>query len=277
MIKIVTDSTADIPREYVNKYDITVLPLNINIDGKTYQDGINISPAEVCDYMQKGKIPKTSQVPPIEFYNTFEKLTRNGDEVIAIIMSSQLSSTYNAALLSSKQLPDRKIAVLDSMGVSLGQGLQVIEAARMALAGKVFKDIIKRVKALSKKMNYAIIINTLEYVFKGGRISKVQYIAANLLHLNLVCSSDGTGKIIVADKFRGKEKSILRWTAKHIARLKITNKTVGLNAINNNEKLLQEVKALIQKYNPKEIIESQIGSTVACYAGPNAIGIYAEE
>jgi fatty acid-binding protein DegV len=73
--------------------------------------------------MQKGKIPKTSQVPPIEFYNTFEKLTRNGDEVIAIIMSSQLSSTYNAALLSSKQLPDRKIAVLDSMGVSLGQGL----------------------------------------------------------------------------------------------------------------------------------------------------------
>ena len=98
MIKIVTDSTADIPREYVNKYDITVLPLNINIDGKTYQDGINISPAEVCDYMQKEKYLKLLR-SPIEFYNTFEKLTRNGDEVIAIIMSSQLSSTYNAALI----------------------------------------------------------------------------------------------------------------------------------------------------------------------------------
>jgi DegV family protein with EDD domain len=173
-------------------------------------------------------------------------------------------------------LPDRKIAVLDSKGVSLGQGLQVIEAARMAAAGKMFEEITKRVKILSQKMTYAIIINTLEYVFRGGRISKAQYIAGNLLHLNLVCSSDGNGKIIIADKFRGKERSILRWVSQHIPRLNLNSKTVGINMI-NNEKLLQEVKALIQKYNPREIIESHIGSTVACYAGPNAIGIFAEK
>jgi DegV family protein with EDD domain len=191
-------------------------------------------------------------------------------------MSSQLSSTYNSAVLSRNQLPDRKIAVLDSKGVSLGQGLQVIEAARMAVAGKVFEEITKRVKILSQKMTYAIIINTLEYVFRGGRISKAQYIAGNLLHLNLVCSSDGNGKIIIADKFRGKERNILRWVSQNIPRLNLNSKTVGINMI-NNEKLLQEVKTLIQKYNPREIIESHIGSTVACYAGPNAIGIFAEK
>jgi len=276
MIKIVTDSIADLPREYIEKYAITVLPLNINIGNNTFLDGINISPAQVCDYMQKGEIPKTSQVPPIKFYNAFEELTRNGDEVIAILMSSQLSSTYNSAVLSRNQLPDRKIAVLDSKGVSLGQGLQVIEAARMAAAGKMFEELTERVKILSQKMTYAIIINTLEYVFRGGRISKAQYIAGNLLHLNLVCSSDGNGKIIIADKFRGKERSILRWVSQHIPRLNLNSKTVGINMI-NNEKLLQEVKALIQKYNPREIIESHIGSTVACYAGPNAIGIFAEK
>lgn len=276
MINIVTDSIADLPREYIEKYAITVLPLNINIGNNTFLDGINISPAQVCDYMQKGEIPKTSQVPPIKFYNAFEELTRNGDEVIAILMSSQLSSTYNSAVLSRNQLPDRKIAVLDSKGVSLGQGLQVIEAARMAVAGKVFEEITKRVKILSQKMTYAIIINTLEYVFRGGRISKAQYIAGNLLHLNLVCSSDGNGKIIIADKFRGKERSILRWVSQHIPRLNLNSKTVGINMI-NNEKLLQEVKALIQKHKPREIIESHIGSTVACYAGPNAIGIFAEK
>lgn len=276
MIKIVTDSIADLPREYIEKYAITVLPLNINIGNNTFLDGINISPAQVCDYIQKGEIPKTSQVPPIKFYNAFEELTRNGDEVIAILMSSQLSSTYNSAVLSRNQLPDRKIAVLDSKGVSLGQGLQVIEAARMAAAGKVFEEITKRVKILSQKMTYAIIINTLEYVFRGGRISKAQYIAGNLLHLNLVCSSDGNGKIIIADKFRGKERSILRWVSQHIPRLNLNSKTVGINMI-NNEKLLQEVKALIQKHKPREIIESHIGSTVACYAGPNAIGIFAEK
>ncbi|MGI6318020.1 MAG: DegV family protein [Dethiobacteria bacterium] len=276
MINIVTDSIADLPREYIEKYAITVLPLNINIGNNTFLDGINISPAQVCDYIQKGEIPKTSQVPPIKFYNAFEELTRNGDEVIAILMSSQLSSTYNSAVLSRNQLPDRKIAVLDSKGVSLGQGLQVIEAARMAAAGKVFEEITKRVKILSQKMTYAIIINTLEYVFRGGRISKAQYIAGNLLHLNLVCSSDGNGKIIIADKFRGKERSILRWVSQHIPRLNLNSKTVGINMI-NNEKLLQEVKALIQKHKPREIIESHIGSTVACYAGPNAIGIFAEK
>jgi DegV family protein with EDD domain len=146
----------------------------------------------------------------------------------------------------------------------------------MAAAGKVFEEITKRVKILSQKMTYAIIINTLEYVFRGGRISKAQYIAGNLLHLNLVCSSDGNGKIIIADKFRGKERSILRWVSQHIPRLNLNSKTVGINMI-NNEKLLQEVKALIQKHKPREIIESHIGSTVACYAGPNAIGIFAEK
>jgi DegV family protein with EDD domain len=276
MIKIITDSVADIPPDYIKKYDISVLPLNINVNGNTYEDGINITSKEVCDYIQKGANPKTSQVPPVKIYTALESLSSNGNEIIAITMSSQLSNTYNSAVLASQKLPDRKIAVLDSMGVSLGQGLQAIEAAKMALAGKTFDEIVQRVKTIRQKMNYAIIIDTLEYLLKGGRINKAQYIAGNLLQLNLVCGSDGTGKILVKEKFREKEKSILRWATQHIAKLNVTNKTVGINMI-NNEKLLKEVKALIEKYNPKEIIVSQIGPTVACYSGPNAIGIFVEE
>ncbi|MGE5380912.1 MAG: DegV family protein [Methylocystaceae bacterium] len=276
MIKIVTDSVADIPEEYIEKYNLMVLPLSININNDSFLDGIDITPAEVCEYIQKGQTPKTSQIPGIQFYNAFEELTRNGDEVIAVTMSSQLSNTYNSAVMSAKALPDRKIAVLDSLGVSLGQGLQVIEAARMAIAGQPINMITDTIMMMRQKMNYAIIIDSLDYVFKGGRISKAQYIAGNLLRLNLVCSSDGTGRIKVADKFRGKEKSILQWISKHISHLDLTNKTVGLNTI-SNEKLLNEVKSLIQIYNPKEIIVSQIGSTVACYSGPNALGIFAME
>ncbi len=276
MIKIVTDSVADIPRQVAEKYEINVLPLNININENTYQDGINITPEQICNYIRNDHIPKTSQVTPRDFFQAFERLTSNGDEVIAITMSSQLSNTYNSALISSQQLPDRKIAVLDSMGVSLGQGLQVIEAAKMAFAGRSFEEIIERIKILRRRMNYSIIIDTLDYLFKGGRISKAQYIAGNLLNLNLVCGSDGTGKIMVKEKFRGNEKSILRWISRHIAKLNLTNKIVGINTV-NNDKLLNEVKILIEKHNPQEIIMSQIGSTVACYAGPNAIGVFAEE
>ncbi len=276
MIKIVTDSVADIPRQVAEKYEINVLPLNININENTYQDGINITPEQICNYIRNDHIPKTSQVTPRDFFQAFERLTSNGDEVIAITMSSQLSNTYNSALISSQQLPDRKIAVLDSMGVSLGQGLQVIESAKMAFAGRSFEEIIERIKILRRRMNYSIIIDTLDYLFKGGRISKAQYIAGNLLNLNLVCGSDGTGKIMVKEKFRGNEKSILRWISRHIAKLNLTNKIVGINTV-NNDKLLNEVKILIEKHNPQEIIMSQIGSTVACYAGPNAIGVFAEE
>lgn len=276
MIKIVTDSVADIPRQVAEKYEINVLPLNININENTYQDGINITPEQICNYIRNDHIPKTSQVTPRDFFQAFERLTSNGDEVIAITMSSQLSNTYNSALISSQQLPDRKIAVLDSMGVSLGQGLQVIEAAKMAFAGRSFEEIIERIKILRRRMNYSIIIDTLDYLFKGGRISKAQYIAGNLLNLNLVCGSDGTGKIMVKEKFRGNEKSILRWISRHIAKLNLTNKIVGINTV-NNDKLLNEVKILIEKHNPQEIIMSQIGSTVACYAGPIAIGVFAEE
>jgi DegV family protein with EDD domain len=274
MIKIVTDSVAELPQEIIDKYDITVLPLYVNIMDQSFIDGVEINAQTVCQYIDKGHYPQTSQIPPHHFYTVFDNLTSNGDEVIAITMSSQLSGTFRAALTAKEQLPDRKITVLDSMGVSLGQGLQVIEAAKMALFGKLPEEIVSCLHRVRSKMNYAIIIDTLEYVFKGGRISKAQYIAGNLLNLNIVCGSDGTGKISLAEKFIGKEKSILRWISKHLNNLNIKDKTVGLCTF-SNEKLLNEVKALVEKHNPKEVIVSQFSSVVACYSGPNAIGIFA--
>jgi DegV family protein with EDD domain len=276
MIRIATDSVSDLPPDIIEKYGITVVPLNVNIEDQTFLDGVTITSLEVCEHIEHGDFPSTSQVPPQRFYETFASLTNDGDEVIAITMSAKLSGTYNAAMLAKQQLPDRKIEILDSMGVSLGQGLQVLEAAKMALLGKISGEIIDRIKELRHKMTYAIIIDTLDYLFKGGRISKVQYIAGNLLNLNIVCGSDGTGKISVIEKFIGKERNILKWVTKYLAKLDLKNKTVGLCTI-NNESLLQEVKSLIQACCPKEIIISHIGSSVACYAGPNAIGIFAEE
>jgi len=275
MIKIVTDSVAEIPQAIIDKYDITVIPLYVNIMDQSFLDGMDINAQTVCEYINQGYYPQTSQAPPHEFYQVFDRLTSNGDEVLAITMSSQLSGTYQAALAAKEQLPDRKITVHDSMGVSLGQGLQVIEAAKMALLGKLTEEILPYLHRIRSKMNYAIIINSLEYIFKGGRISKAQYIAGNLLNLKLVCGSDGTGKISLVDKFIGKEKSIVRWISRHLSNLNLKDKTVGLCTF-NNEKLLEEVKALVQKHNPKEIIVSQFSSTVACYAGPNAIGIFAQ-
>lgn len=275
-IRITTDSVADLPEEIIDRYNIKVLPLNITVNDMAYLDGVDITPLRVCEFIQKGDSPKTAQIPPQKYYETFEELTRAGDEVIAITMSSQLSGTYQSALMAKQQLPDRKIEVIDSMGVSLGQGLQVIEAARMALSGMVSKEIMERLKQISTKMTYAIIIDTLEYVFKGGRISKAQYIAGNLINLNIVCGSDGAGKISVIEKFIGKEKRIVKWIFRYIQNLDLKNKTIGLATI-TNERLLHEVKNLVQVCCPKEIITSQIGSTVACYSGPSAIGIFVEE
>ena len=138
MIKIVTDSVAELP-EIIDKYDITVLPLYVNIMDQSFIDGVEINAQTVCQYIDKGHYPQTSQIPPHHFYTVFDSLTRNGDEVIAITMSSQLSGTFRAALTAKEQLPDRKITVLDSMGVSWDRGFRLSRQPKWPFSANYLK------------------------------------------------------------------------------------------------------------------------------------------
>lgn len=180
-IKIVTDSTADLSRETLRKYGISVLPLSIAIDGKIYRDQIDIQSDEFIEKMgEAAELPKSSQPPLGAFVDLYEKLTEDGSEVISIHLSSELSGTYQTAVCASKMV-DASITVIDSMYISKGLGFQVVRAAVLAEQGWSAAAIAEDLKRLRHRTSLYVTIDTLENLIKGGRIGRGKALIGSLL------------------------------------------------------------------------------------------------
>lgn len=278
MVKIVTDSVSDLPRDYIEKYNIKVMDMNIIFGEKTYKDRVDINPSEVFERIKNNnEFPKTSQVTPFEFVEVFDELSKDSDEVLAILMSSKMSGTYNSAIIATNELTGRKIEVMDSKGITLGYGLIVIEAAKMAKQGKSLDEIKKRIEVMISNMEYLIVFDTLEYAYRGGRINKSQYIISNFLNIKpIVTMKDG--EMVVKDKVRGRKK-VIKWLTDYIKsnNININDKVIGLNHVNDVDYVEQLKADITNKFNPKEIIISDVGCTVAAYSGLSAIAIYFEK
>lgn len=185
MIQIITDSAADLPPKIINKYNIHVVPLTVNIDGNEYIDGVDLSPQEFYKKMAAAKnLPKTSQPPVAAFSKMFRNLTSKG-ELLCINISSKLSGTYQTACLA-KGISGVDVTVFDSWAATLGQGLQVIKAARLAEKGLSCTEIINKLTQYRNNMNILILLDTLENIVKGGRLSKFQGTLAKLLNIKVL-------------------------------------------------------------------------------------------
>lgn len=164
-LKIITDSAADLPQELVQKYDLDILPFLIVIDGQQYLDGRTISPAQVYEAIRQGQVPTTSQVPPPLLYKTFKRYASQERPCLYLAFSSQLSGTCNTARLVAadvqKEYPDCQLTICDTKSGSLGQGLIVLEAAKMLQEGAGVPEIIQRVQLRSQ--------NNVEHVFFRGQ------------------------------------------------------------------------------------------------------------
>ncbi|MEH6972060.1 DegV family protein [Bacillus sp. JJ675] len=180
-IKIVTDSTADLSRETLRKYGISVLPLSIAIDGKIYRDQLDIQSDEFIEKMGKAaELPKSSQPPLGAFIDLYEKLTEDGSEVISIHLSSELSGTYQTAVCASKMV-DASITVIDSMYISKGLGFQVVRAAVLAGQGLTAAAIAEDLERLRHRTSLYVTIDTLENLIKGGRTGRGKALIGSLL------------------------------------------------------------------------------------------------
>lgn len=278
MIKIVTDSVCDLPKEYIDKYDINIVPMKIIFGDDVYIDGEQIDCGVVFERIKEnGEFPKTSQPSPYEFISHFDKLTENADEVIAIHMTSKLSGTYNSALIAKNELNDRKITVIDSKTLTLGLGMIVIEAAKMAKDNYSSEEIINRINTLISNMEYLLVFDTLEYAYRGGRVNKAQYLISNVLNIKPVLTMKD-GMLSIKDKVRGRKK-VLKWIIDHLEKnnYDLNGKVIGLNHTKNIEYLNELKEIILQKYNPKEIVISEVGSAIAVYAGVDAIALYFEK
>jgi DegV family protein with EDD domain len=212
-IKIVTDSTADIPMDVREKLGIVVVPLKVIFGNDTFYDGVDIGSAEFYQKLaQAEELPTTSQPSPVEFMDIYKNFSDQPDTVVlSFHISSALSGTYQSAMLAKSLLEDQtKITILDSKSASYGLGMLVVAAAEAAHAGKSVDEIMALVGQLRNETRIYFIVDTLEYLYKGGRIGKASAMFGSLLNIKPILTIDDGGEVDSVDKVRGHRKALGR-------------------------------------------------------------------
>jgi DegV family protein with EDD domain len=267
MLQLVTDSSCDLPEELIKRYNIHIVPLVVNIDGEISRERVDITPKEFYKKMALSKnLPRTSQPTPASFLDVFTKLAPAGP-VLCITISSGLSGTYQSACLG-KETSGADITVFDSLGGSLGHGLQVLRAAELAESGRSLEEIIKELEKYRSEMNILVLLNTLDNIVKGGRLSKFQGNLGKLLDIKVLLHSDKEGKVVVQARARGKKK-FLNMVLQEIIRLRpdMTSMDAGITHFNNPEDAEFIKKEIIEKCHARNVIINDMGITMATYAG----------
>lgn len=270
MIQLITDSSADLPKEIVERYNIKVVPLKISIDGEEYLEGIDIQPEEFFERMSGSReLPKTSQPSPALFSEAFKSLSGKG-RVLCLTISSGLSGTYSSACVG-RDMSETDVTVFDTLAGSLGHGLQLMEAGRLAESGHSIEKIVEFLEDYRSHMNIFILLNSLENIVKGGRLSKFQGAISKVLDIKVLLEGI-RGKVEVVEKIRGKKRFLKRALELIGERKKDFSDTVfGITHINNPADAEYLRDEIIKKYNPKDVIVNYMGATMGTYAGDGGI------
>ena len=266
MIQLVTDSSCDLPKYIVDKYNISIIPLTISIDGKDYLEGVDITPEEFCMKMLNSKeLPKTSMPSPGVFAAKFKELSEKGP-ILCLTISSGLSGTYQSACLGM-EISGANGKVIDTLAGSCSHGLQLIEAGELAKQGYSIDEIAKFLEEYRKHSNILILLDNLENIVKGGRLSKFQGSLASILDIKVLLHGVD-GKVEILEKVRGKKRFLKRAIDIIGERKKDLSDTIfGITHIDNLEDAEFLKEEIIKKYNPKDVIINYMGATMGTYAG----------
>jgi DegV family protein with EDD domain len=273
-IKIVTDSTCDLPREFVEKYDIKVVPLSVNFGDDSYLDGIEISNKEFYDRLRNSdKLPTTSQVSPGEFVEVFNEILDKDDEVLGIFLAKEFSGTFPSAKIAKDIIKSDKIHLIDSRGVTGALAAVVLAAGDLIQRGLSIENIELRLNEFIRNSESILVIDTLEYLVKGGRISKAQGAIGSVLSVKPVLTI-GDGKLDTLAKVRGRKKGI-KWMIDWVKdnRFDLSDKRVFI-LDTDDPKFHQDIKdALLENFEVGEIIDIEVGAVVGTHSGPGCGGI----
>lgn len=270
-IKIITDSTADLSKEIYDKYDIEVLPLLINFGEESYLDGVEINPNKVFERIEKDNIlPTTAQVTPNRFIESYKKYLNEGYKIISIHMSSAMSGTYQSACIAKETLETKDIAVIDSQNVTAALGILVIKAAKLREKGYDIEQMEEELNNIKEKIKVSIYFDSLEYLVRGGRISKTVGIVGGILGIKLILEIKD-GLMSVKDKIRGNKKSI----KKIISDLERANldEDVPVILIDVNNIEIRGALKDYMKINNVKFVECPVGSSVSIHSGPGCCGV----
>ncbi len=273
-IKISSDSTCDLSHELIDQYGIHIVPLSVSKDGVFYKDGLEITPQDIFRHVSAGGgVCSTAAVNVDEYQHIFEGLRRDYDAVIHFTISADMSSCYQNACLAAQEMPG--VYVIDAENLSTGIGQLVLEASIMAQSGMAPEEIVQKINAMKKKLDVSFIIDTLEYLHKGGRCSSVAALGANLLSLK-PCIEVVEGKMRVGKKYRG---SLEKCLEKYIRERLADTDTLDLRRIfithsDMDQAMVDRIQAVVCSCAPfEEVLQTNAGCTISCHCGPNCLGI----
>lgn len=277
-VKIITDSAADLPKELVAQHGIEVLPLMVYLDNLEFRDGETMNPQEMFRGMREGKVYKTAQVPLQIFREVFQRHAENGDTCIYVAFSSALSGTYQSAVLAKNEIledyPDVKLEVIDTKCASMGFGLVVLKAAELAAQGKSQEEIAEAIRFHALHMEHIFTVDNLEYLYRGGRVSKTAAFIGGLLNIKPVLHVED-GKLIPIEKLRGRRKVLDRMVAIMAERgISQDQQVIGISHGDDIETAHSLRDMIRERFGCKEFVISQIGGAVGAHSGPGTIALF---
>jgi DegV family protein with EDD domain len=276
-VVLVTDSTADVPREIREKLGIEMVPLKVIFGEQSYLDNITLQPAQFYEKLTTfSGLPTTSQPSPADYFDLFKKLTDEGHSVISIQLSGALSGTYQSAMIAKSMLEnDADVTVIDSKSASYGYGMMVVAGAQMALAGATKEEIIAEVSRMRRQLKLYFLVDTLEYLQKGGRIGKASAVLGSLLNIKPILSIDNEGVVFPLEKVRGQKRAMS--TIADMLYADFADVPVNLTVATTpgyTSGAEQMIELLRNRLNVRTFLETEIGPVVGTHAGPGTIGLF---
>ncbi len=274
-IKITCDSTCDLTPELYRRFDIEVLPLEVTLGDRVCFDGVDVTTGEIYDYARKtGTLPKTSAVSVGTYEDCFRRWTEAGYAVVHINISSKLSACHQNACIAAESMEG--VFPVDSLNLSSGSGQLAMAAREMADEGMEAADIAERLKEMRTRLDVSFVLQTLEYLHKGGRCSGVAALGANLLKLRpeIVVSNEGT--MSVGRKYRGSmEKTVMDYIRGRLeGNENVIPGRIMITHTDMPQEIVDKAYELVKSLHPfKEILPTSAGSTIGSHCGPACIGV----
>lgn len=277
-VKLLADSGSDLPLQFLKENNIKLFPLKVLLKEQEYEDLITIEPKTIYNAIRNGEVPKTSQVSPALFEKSFTEMAKNHEEGVYLAFSSQLSGTYQTAVMMRDQVkqtyPDFNLAIIDTKCASLGQGLVVIDALNYAKTGASLEEITKRAQFVSSHMEHLFTVDDLDYLAKGGRVSKASAFLGGLLSIKPLLNVED-GKLVPLEKIRGRKKVLRRMIEVIRERgVKLENQTVGISHADDLETAMEMKKIIQDELHVKKVMITDVGAVIGSHTGPGTIAIF---
>ncbi len=275
-VRIIADSTCDLTQDLIKKYDITMIPLNIVLEDKSFKDGVEIIPEEIYEWADRNNTTPKTASPEIGYIiEVLKPMVVEEEEIIFIGISEDMSVTCQTVRMAAQELEYEKLYVINSMNLSTGIGLQVLRAAEYALQGMSAQKIIKEIESARDKVCASFVIDTLTYLHRGGRCSAVAALFGNALKLKPMIAVNN-GKMGVDKKYRGRQQAVVRSYAKDLESqlLQADSKRVFITHSGIDSEIEQETYDYLKGLGYfKEIYITRAGGVISSHCGPNTLGI----